>query len=106
MRLLRLGLRKIFGLRISDKMTQRRRIARFCQSKSIDCVPTSIICNNYRRDLQKACMLYQMGYADAIIISGIRGWSADEKVYFAEMTADNKVKIINLDDMDGRYLLE
>jgi len=91
---------------ITAKMAQRRRITRFCQSKSIDCVPTSIICNNYRRDLQKACMLYQMGYADAIIISGIRGWSADEKIYFTEMTADNKVKIINLDDMDGRYLLE
>ena len=100
------GAAENFWARISDKMTQRRRIARFCQSKSIDCVPTSIICNNYRRDLQKACMLYQMGYADAIIISGIQGWSADEKVYFAEMTADNKVKIINLDDMDGRYLLE
>lgn len=91
---------------MSSKMAQRRRIVRYCQSRSIDCVPTSIICNNYSRDLEKACMLYQMGYADAIIIAGTRGWSANEQVYFAEMVANNNVKIINLDELDGRSILD
>lgn len=91
---------------MTAKMAQRRRITRFCQSKNIDCVPTSIICNNYKHDLQKACTLYRMGYADAIIVAGMGAWAEDEKDYFKEMTADNNVKIINLDELDGRYLLD
>ena len=100
------GAAETFWARISDKMTQRRRIARFCQSKSIDCVPTSIICNNYMRDLQKACTLSQMGYVDAVVVAGMRGWTADEKDYFWEMTADSKIKVINLDELDCRYLID
>ena len=88
------------------KMAQRRRIVRFCQFKGIDCVPTSVICNNYRQDLDKACMLYRMGYADAVIIASMRGWSAEEKGYFSEMIADSKIKIINLDELNGRHLLD
>ena len=89
---------------LSAKMAQRRRIVRYCRSRSIDCVPTSIICNNYSRDMEKACMLYQMGYADAIIIAGTEGWSADEKDYFERLTTCKKVKTINLDDLD--YFVE
>ena len=85
---------------LSAKMEQRRRITRFCRFKGIDCAPTSIICNNYQQDLEKACMLYRMGYADAIIIAGTEGWSADEKDYFERMTTCKKVKTINLDDLD------
>lgn len=99
------GAAENFWARISDKMAQRRRIARFCQSKSIDCVPTSIICNNYRRDLQKACMLCQMGYADAVIVAGKEVWSAEEKGIFEKITTENKVKIINLDELDGSEII-
>ena len=75
---------------LSAKMTQRRRIVRYCQSRSIDCVPTSIICNNYSRDLEKACMLCQMGYADAVIVAGKEVWSAEEKGIFEKITTENK----------------
>ena len=91
---------------LSAKMAQRRRISRFCQFKNIDCVPTSIICNNYKHDLQKACTLHRMGYADAIIVAGMGAWAEDERDYFKEMTADNNVKIINLDELNGRHLLD
>ena len=91
---------------MSSKMAQRRRIARYCRSRSIDCVPTSIICNNYQLDLEKACMLYRMGYVDAVIVAGMRGWTADEKDYFWEMTTDSKIKVINLDELDCRYLID
>lgn len=84
---------------MSSKMAQRRRIARFCRFKGIDCVPTSIIYNNYRQDLDKACMLYSMGYADAIIIAGTGEWSESEKALFDKLTVYNKIKVINLDDM-------
>ena len=94
-----------FWARISDKMTQRRRIARFCRFKGIDCVLTSIICNNYQKDLEKACILYRMGYADAIIIAGTKAWSAEEKEIFWKKTADNKVKIINLDEVDWSEII-
>lgn len=92
--------------KVFAKMAQRRRIVRFCNVKGLDCAPASIISNNYQQNLKKACVLCQMGYADAVIIAGTEVWSAEEKVYFAEMTAENKIKIINLDDMDGRYLLK
>lgn len=91
---------------MAAKMAQRRRITRFCRFKNIDCVPTSIICNNHRQNLDKACMLYQMGYVDAVIVAGMGGWSAEEKGYFGEMTADGKIKVINLDDLDCRYLID
>ncbi len=104
MRLLRRERCRDIGRRCCAKMAQRRRIVRFCNVKGLDCAPASIISNNYQQNLKKACVLCQMGYADAVIIAGTEVWSAEEKVYFAEMTADNKVKIINLDDMDGRYL--
>ena len=86
--------------RVFAKMAQRRRIARYCQSRSIDFVPTSIICNNYQQDLGKACMLYRMGYADAVIIAGKKVWSAEEKGIFEKVTIENKVKVINLDELD------
>ena len=92
--------------RVLAKMAQRRRVSRFCITKGIDCVPTSIICNNYMRDLQKACTLSQMGYVDAVVVAGMRGWTADEKDYFWEMTADSKIKVINLDELDCRYLID
>lgn len=91
---------------LSAKMTQRRRIVRFCRFKGIDCVPTSIIYNNYRQDLDKACMLYSMGYADAIIIAGTEGWSESEKALLVELTAASKAKVINLDDLDCRYFID
>lgn len=87
--------------RVLAKMAQRRRISRFCQFKGIDYRPSSIICNNYSHDLQKVCTLYRMGYADAIIIAGMEGWAESEKEYFKKMKNANKVKVINLDDMDG-----
>ena len=90
---------------ITAKMAQRRRITRFCLSKNIDCIHTSIICNNYKHDLQKVCTLHRMGYADAIIIADMRAWTSEEKNYFFEMTADSKIKVINLDDLDCRYLI-
>ena len=90
---------------MTAKMAQRRRIIRYCLSRSIDCVPTSIICNNYSRDLEKACMLYRMGYADAIIIAGTTAWAAEEKEIFWKKTADNKVKIINLDELDWSEII-
>ena len=85
--------------KVLAKMAQRRRIVRYCRSRSIDCVPTSIICNNYQQDLEKACMLYRMGYADAVIIAGTGEWSESEKALFDKLTVDNKIKVINLDDM-------
>jgi len=91
--------------KVLAKMAQRRRIIRYCLSRSIDCVPTSIICNNYSRDLEKACMLYRMGYADAIIIAGTTAWTAEEKEIFWKKTADNKVKIINLDELDWSEII-
>ena len=91
---------------VCKKMVQRRRIVRYCISRSIDCVPTSIICNNYQRDLEKACMLYRMGYADAVIIAGKGEWSESEKALFDKLTAASKAKIINLDDLDCRYLID
>lgn len=99
------GAAENFGAQTSDKIAQRRRIVRFCRFKGIDCVPTSIICNNYRKDLDKACMLYRMGYADAIIIAGTTAWSAEEKEIFWKKTADNKVKIINLDELDWSEII-
>lgn len=87
------------------KMAQRRRITRFCQIKGIDYAPASIMCNNYQRDIEKACMLYRMGYADAIIIAGMEGWAESEKEYFGKMMEDNKVRVINLDDLDCKYLI-
>lgn len=88
------------------KMVQRRRIVRFCKFKGIACAQVPIICNNYKHDLQKVCTLHQMGYVDAIIIAGMGAWSEEEKDYFTEMTVNNKVKSINLDELNGRYLLD
>ncbi len=91
---------------VCKKMVQRRRIARFCNVRGVDCALSSIICNNYQQDLDKACMLYSMGYADAIIIAGTEGWSESEKALLVELTAASKVKVINLDDLDCRYLID
>lgn len=90
--------------RVFAKMAQRRRIARFCHIKGIDYAPASIICSNYQRDLEKACMLYRMGYADAIIIADTEGWSETEKDYFREMT-NNKIKVINLNNLEWQDFL-
>lgn len=87
--------------RVFAKMTQRRRIVRFCNVRGLECASASIICNNYRQDLDKACMLYRMGYVDAIIIAGMERWAESEKEYFNKMENANKVRVINLDDMDG-----
>lgn len=92
--------------RMHAKMAQRRRIARFCNVRGVDCALSSIICNNYQKDLNKACMLYSMGYADAIIIAGTEGWSESEKALFVELTAASKAKVINLDDLDCRYFID
>ena len=87
--------------KICIKMAQRRRIVRFCNVRGLECASASIICNNYRQDLDKACMLYRMGYVDAIIIAGMERWAESEKEYFNKMKDANKVRVINLDDMDG-----
>lgn len=94
------GTKEGYFWQIVAKMAQRRRITRFCRFKGIDCVSTSIICNNYRQDLEKACVLYRMGYADAVIIAGKEVWSTEEKGIFEKITTENKVKIINLDELD------
>lgn len=99
------GAAENFWAQTSNKTAQRRRIVRFCRFKGIDCVLTSIICNNYQKDLEKACILYRMGYADAIIIAGTEAWSAEEKEIFWKKTADNKVKIINLDELDWSEII-
>ena len=90
---------------IFAKMAQRRRISRFCNAKRVDCATASIVCNNYQQDLEKACMLYRMGYADAVIIAGTETWSAEEKEIFGKITADNKVEIINLDELDWSEII-
>lgn len=92
--------------KICIKMAQRRRIVRFCNVRGLECASASIICNNYRQDLDKACMLYRMGYVDAIIIAGTEGWSESEKALFVELTAASKAKVINLDDLDCRYFID
>ena len=94
-----------YWAKVLAKMAQRRRIVRFCNVKGLDCAPASIISNNYQQNLKKACMLYQMGYADAVIIAGTEVWSAEEKEILGKITADNKVKIINLDELDWSEII-
>ena len=100
------GAAKGYFAQIFAKMAQRRRILRFCNAKRVDRATASIVCNNYQQDLEKACMLYRMGYADAVIIAGTEAWSESEKTLLNKLTADNKVKVINLDDMDVRCMLD
>lgn len=90
--------------KICSKMAQHRRIVRFCNAKGLDCARISIVSNNYQQDLEKACILYRMGYADAIIIADMEGWSETEKDYFREMT-NNKIKVINLNKLEWQDLL-
>lgn len=86
--------------RFLAKCGQRNRIKRFCLTKDLRCVETSLLFGNFEQDVITACNMYKCGFADAILVSSLNDWSVEEKEYLIRMSEKAKVKVINLDELN------
>ena len=78
------------------RVSQYSRIKRFCLTKKLRCVEASVFFPNLEQELNTACDMYKMGFADAIVISGMEEWSEGERAYFENLTTIKQVKVIDL----------
>ncbi len=82
--------------RLICRVSQHSRIKRFCLTKELRCVEASVLFPNLEQEINTACDMYKMGFADAIVISGVEKWSEGERAYFENLTTIKKVKVIDL----------
>lgn len=78
------------------RVSQHSRIKRFCLTKELRCVEASVFFPNLEQELKTACDMYKMGFADAIVISGMEEWSEGEGTFFKNRTMMKQVKVIDL----------
>ncbi len=78
------------------RVSQHSRIKRFCLTKELRCVEASVFFPNLEQELNTACDMYKMGFADAIVISGMEEWSGEERSLFENLITTNHVKVIDL----------
>lgn len=86
--------------RIFGRLRQHIKIKRFCLNKNLHCVEASVIFGNMRQDMIAACSAYHFGVIDAIVISGMKDWSDEEKKIFEDYTNNNCVKVIDLETVN------
>ena len=78
------------------RVSQHSKIKRFCLTKELRCVEASVLFPNLEQELNTACEMYKMGFADAIVISGVEEWSEGERAFFENLSTMKKVKVIDL----------
>lgn len=78
------------------RASQHSRIKRFCLTKDLGCVQASMLFPSFEHEVNTACNMYQIGFADAIVISGMEEWSGEERSLFENLITTNHVKVIDL----------